>query len=264
MVERCLGKAKVPGPNPGQGFLLWTKGEKNGLFDNYNTLPNTVRSLPYTVRLPRQHSTKLSYQVTDNMFAINNDEEFWLKFQEYLLKIYNKHTAKVRLLYSKKYYQILTDANAQDLLSLSNDKRLHAMKALAALSKYLGCYDIWKNIIERYQLKWSNEDAVQTFHNITNVDHDFTSMVKWLIDAYSKLPQSYGNILLFNALTGLRPEEAIQSIKILHTEPYNYLKNNAILEHYRYPAIFIRRTKKAYISVVNETILGTAREAWLS
>jgi hypothetical protein len=28
MVERCLGKAKVPGPNPGQGFLLWTKGKR--------------------------------------------------------------------------------------------------------------------------------------------------------------------------------------------------------------------------------------------
>jgi hypothetical protein len=38
-------------------------------------------------------------------------------------------------------------------LILSNDKRIHAMKALAALSKYLGCYDLWKDIIERYQLK---------------------------------------------------------------------------------------------------------------
>ena len=212
MVERCLGKAKVPGPNPGQGLLVSTKGERIGLFDNCVTLPNTVRSLPYTVRLPRQRSTKLSYQVTDNMFAINNDEEFWVKFQEYLLKIYNKHTAKVRLLYSKKYYHILTEGNAQELLTLSNDKRIHAMKSLAALSKYLGCYDLWKDIIERYQLKWSNEDAIQVFQKITNVDQDFSSMIKWIKDAYSKLPKSYGNILLFNALTGLTSEEAIQRI----------------------------------------------------
>jgi len=108
------------------------------------------------------------------MFAINNEEEFWVKFQEYLLNIYNRHTAKVRLLYSKKYYHILTEANAQELLTLSNDKRIHAMKALAALSKYLGCYDLWKDIIERYQLKWSNEDAIQVFQNITNTDHDFS------------------------------------------------------------------------------------------
>jgi hypothetical protein len=125
----------------------------------------------------------------------------------------------------------------------------------------LGCYDLWKSIIERHQLKWSNEDAVQVFQNITNADHDFSSMVKWLKDALTKLPQSYGNILLFNALTGLRPEEAIQSIKILHKESDNYLKDNTVLEHYKYPSIFIRRTKKAYISIVNDTILGLARQA---
>jgi intergrase/recombinase len=205
----------------------------------------------------------MSYQ-TSNDNAIDDDDKFWVKFQEYLLTIHNKHTAKARLLYSKKYYRVLTEANAQELLILSNDKRTHAMKALAALSKYLGCYDLWKSVIERHQLKWSNEDAVHVFQNITNADRDFSSMVKWLKDAYSKLPQSYGNILLFNALTGLRPEEAIQSIKILHNnnkESDDYLKDNTILEHYKYPSIFIRRTKKAYISIVNDTILGPAREA---
>ncbi|MDN5867150.1 MAG: hypothetical protein L0H55_07105 [Candidatus Nitrosocosmicus sp.] len=30
------------------------------------------------------------------------------------------------------------------------------MKALATLSKFLGCYDVWKVIIEKYQLRWSN------------------------------------------------------------------------------------------------------------
>ena len=226
-------------------------------------LPNTVRSLPYTVRPPRQRSTRLSYQASNDNDI--NDDKFWVKFQEYLLTIHTKHTANARLLYSNKYYHVLTEANAHELLILSNDKRIHAMKALAALSKYLGCYDLWKTIIERHQLKWSNEDAVQVFQNITNADRDFSSMVKWLKDALTKLPQSYGNILLFNALTGLRPEEAIQSIKILHNnnnkESDNYLKDNTILEHYRYPSLFIRRTKKAYISIVNDTILGLAREA---
>jgi hypothetical protein len=158
-----------------------TRGERIKFFDNYNTLPNTVRSLRYTVRSPRQRSTRLSYQDTNGNCI---DDDFWVKYHEYLLKIYNKHTAKVRLLYSKKYYHVLTEANAQELLMLSNDKRIHVMKALASLSKYLGCYDVWKNIIERYQLKWSNEDAVQIFQNITNLNHDFSSMVKWLKDAF--------------------------------------------------------------------------------
>jgi hypothetical protein len=66
---------------------------------------------------------------------------------------------------------------------------------------------------------------------------------------------------LFNALTGLRPEEAIQSIKILHNQPDDCIKDNTILEDYKYPSFFIRRTKKAYISIVNETILGLAKQS---
>ena len=105
----------------------------------------------------------------------------------------------------------MAEANVQELLILSKDKRIHAMKALAALSIYLGCYDLWKDIVEGwYQLKWSNEDAIQVFQNITNANSDFSSMIKWLKDALTKLSQSYGNILLFNALIALRPEEAIR------------------------------------------------------
>jgi hypothetical protein len=258
---RQRSRVQIPAKAHHSFGLKKVKSGFSSLSSVNTALPNTVRSLPYIVRPPRQRSTSLSYQASNDNSI--DDDKFWVKFQEYLLPVYNRHTAKARLLYSKKYCHVLTEANAQELLRLSNDKRIHAMKALAALSKYLGCYDLWKSIIERHQLKWSNEDAIQIFHNITNADHDFSSMVKWLRDALTMLPQSYGNILLFNALTGLRPEEAIQSIKILHNnkESDDYLKDNTVLEHYKYPSIFIRRTKKAYISIVNGTILGLAREA---
>jgi intergrase/recombinase len=34
-----------------------------------------------------------------------------------------------------------------------------------------------------------------------------------------------------------------------------------ILEHYKYPDIFIRRTKKAYISVLTDSVLDLAKQA---
>ncbi len=37
------------------------------------------------------------------------------------------------------------------------------MKSLSILSKFIGCYDNWKMIKEKYQLKWSNENSVDTF-----------------------------------------------------------------------------------------------------
>ena len=40
--ESNLGKAKVPGPNPGQCLLVSTKRERIKVFDNYNTLPHNT------------------------------------------------------------------------------------------------------------------------------------------------------------------------------------------------------------------------------
>jgi hypothetical protein len=49
-------------------------------------------------------------------------------------------------------------------------------------------------------------------------------MVARLKDICSKLPKSYSNILLYNTLTGLRPDEACKSISLIHKEEHNYLK----------------------------------------
>jgi len=87
-------------------------------------------------------------------------------------------------------------------------------------------------------------------------------MLDWLKQAYQTLPERYGNALLFNSLTGLRPKEACESIKIIQSDIDEYLiKDTMFLEHFRFPDIFIRRTKNAYISIVSEKILDIAKQA---
>lgn len=135
------------------------------------------------------------------------------------------------------------------------------MKSLAALSKYLGSYNKWKDIIQRYQLKWSGDDSLQTFKNITKAGKDYETMTYWLKNAISRLPEKYGNILLYDALTGLRPEEACKSISLIHNCLEEYLnKQSFVLEHFKYPELFLRRTKKAYISLMSERILNIERQ----
>jgi hypothetical protein len=133
------------------------------------TLPNTVRSLPYTVRSPRQRSTRLSYQGTK--VPTQKDNQFWTQFQEYLKRAGTEHTAKVRLSYARKYLSVLSEGDAKELLMFSNDKRTHVMKSLASLSKFIGCYDVWKEIIDRHQLKWAT-GGVEVFNNILNSNGD--------------------------------------------------------------------------------------------
>ena len=62
-------------------------------------------------------------------------------------------------------------------------------------------------------------------------------------------------------LTGLRPQEACESIRLLKNDSDGYLKrqeDSMTLEHFKYPQ-FIRKTKKAYISIVNDQILDIAK-----
>lgn len=86
-------------------------------------------------------------------------------------------------------------------------------------------------------------------------------MLNWLRCAYENLPIRYGNALLFNSLNGLRPSEACESLRIIESNVDEYLnKDNMVLEHFRFPDIFIRHTKNAYISIVSEKIMEIASE----
>jgi Archaeal phage integrase len=251
---------------PAKASLFLQKEKDLGLDESSDTLPKMVRSLPNTVRLPRQRSTRLENQYSEKnalgLFA-PDEPDFWAKFHDYLLQNNSRHTAKVRLSFSKKYYNVLKEANAQVLLTMSSGKRIHVMKSLAALSKYLGCYDDWKDIRDRYQLKWSEDDSIQIFKNMADPKRDYDSMITWLKDTMSNLPEKYGNILLYDTLTGLRPDEACKSLALIHSSLEDYLnKENLVLEHFKYPHLFIRRTKKAYVSVVSKRILEIATESY--
>jgi integrase-like protein len=160
-----------------------------------------------------------------------------------------------------KYASILDTGDAKQLLELNNDKRIHIMKSISALAKYTGRYDKWQQIRQRFQLKWSDGDSLGAFNSIFNRKNDLNMMLCWLKDTCSKLPRQYEDVLMFNTLTGLRPSEAYLSIKLIQSNLEGYVNHETrILEHFRFPQ-FIRRTKKAYISIVNDRILKMAKSA---
>jgi hypothetical protein len=70
-----------------------------------------------------------------------------------------------------------------------------------------------------------------------------------------------GNIIKFDCLTGLKPAEVIESVMLINDEEalakYYKPESNAI-EHFKFPEIFFRITKKAYISLVNNATMDIA------
>jgi hypothetical protein len=54
----------------------------------------------------------------------------------------------------------------------------------------------------------------------------------------------------------LSVEEALEAMRLYHTDAEGYLNRELmVLEHIKYPALFIRKAKKAYITVVNDYML---------
>jgi len=91
---------------------------------------------------------------------------FWQQYKNYLSRLNNNDTTSDRLIYGKKYYDVLTTGNVGNLLALSNQKRIHVIRSLAPLSKYVGCYDRWTESGHRYQLKRPNGDALDVVNRL--------------------------------------------------------------------------------------------------
>ena len=95
---------------------------------------------------------------------------------------------------------------------------------------------------------------------MVNEKASLSVMIEWVRDAISKMPEPYYNIIVYNTLTGLRPTEACISLSLVQNDLENYYnKEKSFLEHFKYPELFIRRTKKAYISVINDLIIQIAK-----
>ena len=75
------------------------------------------------------------------------------------------------------------------------------------------------------------------------------------------LPAHMAAVVRFACITGLRPTEVCESVRLLTCpgprRPISYYNpEQQCLEHFRFPDIFLRTTKKAYISYITKESLS--------
>jgi intergrase/recombinase len=147
------------------------------------------------------------------------------------------------------------------------------MNALANYAKYAGQYDRWLYIRQKYNLKWSSgNDSLQSLQRFFDTDLTLDSMVSKVKEMIRVLPAPMGAIIRFAVLTGLRPTEACASVRLLNTSsglsPQYYNPEQQCLEHFRFPEIFLRQTKKCYLSYITQDqlsaigVLGSRTPTW--
>jgi hypothetical protein len=186
----------------------------------------------------------------------------WQQFHSFLLQRMNANTAIDRMRYAKQYGHVLESADVQVLQGLSPDKRIHVMKALSNLAKFTGQYDNWLLIRQRYNLKWSTgKEKLDALVRFFDDGKTLDKMLQWLSETMQALPKSYSDVFLFCTLTGLRASECVNCIRLIknpETFKTYYDPERQALCHYKFPNTFIRRTKAAYISLLDKQLLQIA------
>jgi hypothetical protein len=194
----------------------------------------------------------------------------WQQFHQFLLQRMTGDTAEDRLRYAKHYAHVLTSNGIPlDVLQLSPNKRIHVMKALSSLARFTGRSDTWQAIRQRHRLSWSTgTEKIDAFQRFFDDSKSLDLMLQWLREAMQILPADYANFFLFCTLTGMRASECVESVRLINSSTNKSMTSHAtsyynperlVLEHFRYPEIFIRRTKAIYVSVVDDSIIAIAR-----
>lgn len=154
--------------------------------------------------------------------------------------------------YARKHHELL-NSDLSELEHFSKSKKNTVLKALIALSKYLGVYVQFKNRIKAYGIIWERQNSVESFLRIINAKND---LKEWLEKAMKTLNEDQKTFMEYACISGLRKSEAVNSfnlvIKLSKEGKLNEYYNSELqsLEHFRFKSLFLRNTKNAFISFI--------------
>jgi len=194
-----------------------------------------------------------------------NSVEDWQTFRLWIQQQgYSKAYATNLFNYAQQYFDCLVNRDLSKVCALKESVRPNVLKALSALSKFLGCYEDYKVLLRNHGLGWigrSTDDIIIDRLTRSENSCDIWVWVKQVKEARHEL-NLFMDLL---AVSGLRFAECVEAYNLivkLHAENnltnyYNYDK--CVLEHYKFKDVFLRNTKKAFISFVPSDLIDVIR-----
>ena len=184
----------------------------------------------------------------------------WEDFRKWLEKNFSYNYAKNSFNYSKRFCHVLFSGDGSILLGISEGLKRTVMASLSNLSKFLGIHEYWKRIVRNYGLKWSYGKAED--YLISRMVHTENNgeVLEWVKQVKAKIPQ-LSVFMDFMVFSGLRLREAVNSWNLIidlaregRLREYYNVEAEA-LEHYRFKGLFMRRSKKVFVSFIPKRLI---------
>jgi intergrase/recombinase len=184
----------------------------------------------------------------------------WSSFKRFLKDRCSERVIADRVRYAQKFGYCLLNRDFSELNGFAESKRRHALEGLSALAKFLGIYEDFRELVKAYGLKWASSTSEDLLISRMNKVYENGDVLKWVSQVKARFPELH-TFIDFMLASGLRFEETINSYNLIinlskegKLSSY-YDREKQILEHYRFKTMFIRRTKKAFISFIPESLI---------
>lgn len=185
----------------------------------------------------------------------------WANFTRFVERDHRPRVARQIVGNAKRYQDALFKRDLSVVRDLNDTMRPNAMGALASLSKFLGLHDDFRVLVKSYGLKWGGRNPDQIFIDRFTKVEDPEEVWRWIKKAKDVYP-GLTELLDLLAVTGLRLSEAVNSYNLQidlheHGKLGSYFKAEAsTLEHFRFKELFLRKSKKAFVSFVPCELVG--------
>ena len=197
---------------------------------------------------------------TENLASLTESAINWDSFAEWVAKDHRPAVTRDIVNYSRKYAHCLLKRDLSEIRDLRPTLRVNVVKALSSLAKFLGIYEDYKRLVKDYGLTWKGKSIDDLVIDRLVKVKDPDEVFQWIRMVKQRRPD-ISVFMDYIAITGLRLDEAVQSynliIKLSKQGKLNeyYNEANECLEHFRFKEIFIRKSKKAFISFVPKELI---------
>jgi intergrase/recombinase len=191
----------------------------------------------------------------------NNGLTFdFAEFSNWVKSKYSESYKNTILCYTRKYHHFVTAENLREIDLLPATIKNNAIKSLIVLSKFLGNCKEFSERLKSFDIKTSRPDSLSAFLRILNASN--SDVMTWYKSTNPLLRENERLFVKFLLHSGLRCSEAIHSFNLIIelssenrlSEYYDSELN--VLCHFKYPKLFIRRTKCCFITFLDPKFLS--------